>query len=244
MIGKVDHHKVKKHTTFLINNQYSTDSKIIANQFNKYFIKVGSALANNIKSHVDPLSYVQRNKTTLNIPDIGVNEIQSVISSLSNSAVGYDEIPASIMKQLANYYAEPLTHLINQSILQGHFPKELKLAKVLPIFKSEDEQLVQNYRPISILPFFSKFFKKIVSKYIIKFMDENELFYKNQFGFRKQHSTSHAIITLVEKVSKALDKGKIVVGVFLDLKKAFDTVNHTILLRKLELYGIRGNVHD
>ena len=70
MIGKVDHHKVKQHTTFLINNQYSIDSKIIANQFNEYFIKVGSALANNIKSHVDPLSYVQRNKTTLNIPDI------------------------------------------------------------------------------------------------------------------------------------------------------------------------------
>ena len=72
--------------------------------------------------------------------------------------------------------------------------------------------------------------EKIVSKYIIEYMDENELFYKNQFGFRKQHSTSHAIITLVEKVSKALDKGKIVVGVFLDFEKAFDTVNHTILL--------------
>ena len=113
---------------------------------------------------------------------------------LSNSAAGYDEIPASIIKQLANYYAEPLTHLINQSILLGHFPKELKLAKVLPIFKSEDEQLVQNYRPISILPFFSTKFENIVSKYIIEFMDENELFYKNQFGFRKQHSTSHAII--------------------------------------------------
>ena len=118
------------------------------------------------------------------------------------------------MKQLANYYAEPLTHLINQSILQGHFPKELKLAKVLPIFKSEDEQLVQNYRPISI-------FEKIVSKCIIEFMDENKLFYKNQFGFRKQHSTSHAIITLVEKVSKASDKGEIVVRVFLD----FDILN-------------------
>ena len=74
-------------------------------------------------------------------------------------------------------------------------------------------------------------------------MDENQLFYCNQFGFRKQHSTRHAFMTLVEKVSKALDTGKIVVGVFLDLKRAFDTVDHTILLRKLQSYGIGGNVH-
>ena len=83
-----------------------------------------------------------------------------LISSFSNSAAGFDEIPASIMKQLVNYYAEPLTHMINQSILQGYFPEVLKLAKVLPIYKSEDEQLVQNYRPISILPFFTKFRKR------------------------------------------------------------------------------------
>ena len=95
--------------------------------------------------------YVQQNKNTINIHEISVNEIQSVISSLSNSAAGFDEITASIMKQLVNYYAEPLTHFINQSILQGYFPKELKMAKVLPIYESEDEQLVQNYRPISIL---------------------------------------------------------------------------------------------
>ena len=108
-------------------------------------------------------------------------------------------MPASIMKQLINYYAEPLTHLINQSISQGIFPIELKFGKVLPIFEYEDEQLVQNYRPISI-------FENIVSNYIIEFMKKNELFYKNQFGLRKQHSTSHAIITLIEKVSKAFVK--------------------------------------
>ena len=83
-----------------------------------------------------------------------------------------------------------------------------------------------------------------MSNYIIEFMEENQLFYKNQFGFRKQHSTSHAIITLIEIVSKALDSGKIVVWVFLDLKEAFDKVDHTILLRKLELFGIRGIRHD
>ena len=87
-------------------------------------------------------------------------------------------MPASIMKQLINYYAEPLTYLINQSISQGIFPEELKLAKVLPIFKCEDEQLVQNYRPISILPFFSKVFEKITSKYIIEFMEETNCFTK------------------------------------------------------------------
>ena len=133
--------------------------------------------------------------------------------------------------------------MINQSILQGYFPEELKLAKVLPIYKSEDEQLVQNYRPISILSFFSpKVIVTIMSNYIIELWRKMNCFIKNQFGFRK-HSIRHAIITLIEKVSKALDSGEIVVGVFLDLKQAFDTVDHTILFRKLELYGIREKIH-
>ena len=160
------------------------------------------------------MQYVYHNKNTINI-----HEINSVISSFPSSAAGYDEIPASIMKQLGNDYVEPLTHLINQSISQGLFPEEMKLAKILPIYKSGDEQLVNNYRSISILHIFSKIFEKIISKYIMEFMDENKLFYGNQFGFRKQHSTCYAIITLVEKVSKALDTGKIVVGVFLDFKR-------------------------
>ena len=159
------------------------------------------------------MQYVYHDKNTINIPEIDIHEIKSVISSLPSSAAGY-EIPASIRKQLGNYYAEPSTHLINQSISQGLFPEEMKLVKILPIYKSEDEQLVINYRPISILQFFSKVFEKIISKHIIEFMDENKLFYCNQFGFRKQYFTSHAIITVVEKVSKALDTGKIVVGVF------------------------------
>ena len=114
--------------------------KIITDHFNEYFIKVGSSLANNIKSHADPLMYVQQN--TINIHKISMIEIQSVISSITNSAVDFDEIPASIMKQLVNYYDEPLTHLVNNSIMEGYFPEELRLARVLPILKSADEQLV------------------------------------------------------------------------------------------------------
>ena len=128
--------------------------------------------------------------------------MRTVISQLNNSAPGHDGLPPSIMKQLTNEYVIPLTHLINLSIVQGDFPSELKLAKVLPIYKSEREH----------------------------------------FTLKKGHSTSHAIITLVEKVSKALDTGKIVVGVYLDIRKAFDCVRHSTLLDKLHKIGIRGNL--
>ena len=146
------------------------------------------------------------------------------------------------MKHCVDSYIEPLTFLVNQSIQQGVFPAELKIARIIPLYKGDDKQLIHNYRPISILPFFSKVFEKIVHKYIVEFLDDNNIVYEYQFGFRKHHSTSHALIALVERVIKSLDTGKYVVGVFLDLKKAFDTVDHSILLRKLEKYGIRGNM--
>ena len=180
----------------------------------------------------------------ITIPEINANEVKTITLAIKNSASGYEELPASILKQCIDSYIEPLTCLINMSISQGTFPNQLKLARVIPLFKEEDKQLVLNYRPISVLPFFSKIIEKVVASYVSDFFDDNNLFYKYQFGFRKGHSTSHAIITLVERVSKALDTGKYVVGVFLDLKKAFDTVDHGILLEKLYLYGIGGNIYS
>ena len=125
-------------------------------------------------------------------------------------------MPASILKQCIDIYIDPLTYLINLSINQGIFPSELKIAKVIPIYKSDDKQLIRNYRPISVLPFFSKKIEKIISNHLLN-EKSNTILYDNQFGFHKNHSTTHAIITLVERVSKALDTGKIVVGVYLDL---------------------------
>ena len=118
----------------------------------------------------------------------------------------------------------------------------MKIARIIPLYKGDNNQLIHNYRPISILPFFSKVFEKIVHKYVVELLDDINISYQYQFGFRKHHSTGHAIITLVERVTQSLDTGKYFVGVFLDLKKAFDTVDHSILLKKLEKYGIRGNM--
>ena len=115
------------------------------------------------------------------------------------------------------------------------------MARVVPIFKCGDSTAPSNYRPISIESFFSKIFEKSLYKCLLNFLDANDIFYKYQFGFRERHSTQLAIINLVEKITKSWESDDIVIGVFLDLKKAFDTVPHDILIKKLHAYGIRGN---
>ena len=147
-----------------------------------------------------------------------------------------------INKSCIDEYIEPLTHLINVSLRTGICPSELKLARVVPIFKSGDPSLLTNYRPISILSFFSKVFERIVYDYLFDFICTNNILYDYQFGFRPKHSTQQAIITLIDKITKSLDNGDIVISLFIDLKKAFDTVDHRILLRKLYAYGIRGTM--
>ena len=109
----------------------------------------------------------------INIPEIKTHEISTIISAIANSASGYDELPASILKQCIETYIEPLTYLINMSIAQGIFPDPLKIARMISIFKGENEQLVQNYRPISVLPFLSNIFSKIVVAYDTEFLEDH-----------------------------------------------------------------------
>ena len=169
-----------------------------------------------------------------------VIEVKQVISSLKNSSAGWDEFPTFVAKKCVDGYIKPLTYLINTSFVEGIFPSELKLARVVPIFKGGDQAQLTNYRPISVLSFFSKVFEKIMYNHLLDFIDLNHIIYDHQYGFRQKHSTQQAIITLVDRITNSLDKGDIVISVFLDLKKAFDTVDHSTLLKKLYAYGIRG----
>lgn len=149
-----------------------------------------------------------------------------------------------IIKRSITAICEPLAHIINTSFMTGVVPSQLKVAKVIPVFKKGDSSFVSNYRPISILTCFPKIFEKCVYALTIKFLDKFSILSNSQFGFRSKHSTSHALLDFTDKVSKAIDDSKHTLGIFLDLSKAFDTINHDILLHKLSYYGIRGITLD
>ena len=145
-----------------------------------------------------------------------------------------------LLKKIIPHILTPLRHICNTSLEQGIFPDEMKIARIIPLFKSGDKQNVSNYRPISLLPQFSKILEKIFNNRLMNFLNSNNLLYLRQYGFRKNMSTSMAIMELVENITTAMDNGKFTIGVFIDLKKAFDTVDHSILVTKLDHYGIRG----
>ena len=141
---------------------------------------------------------------------------------------------------LANELSYPLATIFNISMNTGKFPKLLKISEVIPAYKKSSKMEPSNYRPISLLSNINKIFEKIMFKRLYDFLEKNKCLYDLQFGFRSKHSTSHALITITEQIRNALDKGEQACGIFIDLQKAFDTVNHKILVDKLAHYGVRG----
>ena len=149
-------------------------------------------------------------------------------------------LKTNVMKTIKRSIIFPLMYITNLSFQTGVFPRELKIANVVPIFEAGDEMVFTNYRHVSVLPVFSKILERLMYNRLIEYINENKLLYWYQFGLQKGKSTYMAVLTLVDKISETLDNGDYVIGVFLDISKAFDSVDHDILLKKLEKYGIQG----
>ena len=227
----------------LFNGKVTNDKTEICNLLNKYFSNVGENLTQNLNpSNLDPLQYLSElNVSKFNFRMVTVEEIHSVIKSMSNSVstTKFDIVPMTIFKKHVEFLGPIITYICNLCLLDGQFPSRLKVAKIVCIFKAGERNLMKNYRPISILPPFGKIIEKIVAMQVYEHFQINSLFCTSQFGFRKNLSTENAVLNLVDYVGERLDAGNFVVGVFLDVAKAFDCIDRQLLLQKLEKYGIR-----
>jgi hypothetical protein len=169
------------------------------------------------------------------------SEIEDEIYLLANNkASGFFSIPMKILKLVKKILSVPLEVIFNNSLTYGLIPDCFKIAKVIPVYKKGTEDTLNNYRPISLLPIFNKLLEKLVFKRLMNFLNKFDILYDKQFGFRPRHSTTHALLLITDKIQKAIDDRKFACGIFLDLCKAFDTVNHDILINKLDHYGVRG----
>ena len=150
----------------------------------------------------------------------------------------YNDINMSMVKQIINQIVRPFVHICNVSFQTGVFPDKMKIAKVVPLFISGEKNVFTNYRPISLLPQFSNILEKLYNERMDTFLNKHDILSPSQYGFRSNMSTSHALLELVEEITSSLDNKKYSVGIFIDLKKAFDTIDHDILANKLYFYGV------
>ena len=230
-----------------VNNKSITNDKDIANALNEYFCNVGKNLASKHDDNYDNFKKYLGTpvQDTIDLKSTSTKEVFEVMRCLKKKSCGADDVHPKLLLRTRKIIAPVLAHFFNLCIEKREYPDLLKIAKVIPLFKKslEDERNEPgNYRPISLLSAINKILEKIIHMRLTRFIVKNDILYKYQFGFRRSHSTTLALIDVVDNIRKNLHMGKKVAGVYIDFSKAFDTVNHDILVQKLEHYGISGNM--
>ena len=235
--------------SFIIDGNVIKERRLIAHEFNKYFTSVAVKLNECSMSECYegiPIIEVphfskfigRRINESMYFEPCTINEIDSIIEDLDGNKAS--DISIRVLKICKQTFTPYLTKFFNEFIDLGIFPDLLKIGQITPIFKKGDPQLMQNYRPISTLPCFGKIFEKLIYTRVYKFCVSKKILYENQFGFRSHHSTTHAVNYSIDKIVHNIENKNHVLGIFIDLSKAFDTINHDKLMYKLENYGIRG----
>jgi hypothetical protein len=240
-----NHHVENTITKTKVDNVTLINPGEIAFAFNNHYINItdklsnthsdgnmAAILLNNFKSdNIDPM-------VTTPVSEV---EVKYIIQSLKSTGTsGYNGISSKILKQCASTIIKPLTYICNLSLATGTFPERCKLAIVRPIYKKGTHSEMNNYRPVSLLPTISKVLENIVLGRLSQHIDSNKILNPSQFGFQKKVCIEDAFFSLVDNILTSLDQRKSVGGIFCDLSKAFDSVNHNILLNKLQYYGVRG----
>ncbi|CAB3998795.1 Hypothetical predicted protein [Paramuricea clavata] len=220
-----------------------TNTQDIAEGFNDYFSNIGPDLASKIDStNFNYETYVENAKSEFAaFQPVTVQNVYQLLHCLcSNKATGVDKISCKIIKIAAPVISDSLTYIFNQAITLSIFPDEWKTARVIPLYKNGQRNMPGNYRPISVLPTISKIMERILYDQLYDYFTKFGHLSDCQFGFRKFHSTTTALLDCTNEWYMNLDRKKFNLVILIDLKKAFDTVDHQILLKKLELYGVKG----
>ena len=222
----------------------------IANTFNNYFVDVGISISAKVSSSSSPPRTFSSYLSTPVLQSIYLEppqpfDIFKIINSLkTNKACGYDNISAFFCR-LGNNVLSPFLSVYFRSAFEvGVFPQIFKTAKVIPIHKKGPKDTLSNYRPISLLPILSKVFEKLIKNNFMDFFNKHRIFFKNQYGFRENHNVVHALLDVSTNCYDAIQNKLFTAILLMDLTKAFDTVSHEILLKKLNHYGIRGIAFD
>ena len=234
--------KIQQPNSFVVN---LTEPKQIAEFFNNFFSTVGLRTASTFETtdSVNPLNsmtFPEIQESFFMAPTDPQEVLKVALSIKSKSSTGHDGLSNKVVKEIIPFILTPLTHIFNLSLETGIVPHIYKTAKVIPIYKSGNKSDPNNYRPISLLPAFSKILEKIVCDRLFQFLLKHNVLSSKQYGFIRGRSTEQAMLDILLQITKAIEEKKFTLGIFLDLSKAFDSLSHNILLDKMAHYGIRG----